>query len=71
MPALPVQVTHAQTSDKCRLDTVLVADLELSSKPELYNLILVELTPDVQNAQNHRVHQQLEQTHITFVFFSI
>jgi len=37
-------------------------DLELCSEPELHNLILVELTPDVQHAQNHGVHQQLTTT---------
>ena len=37
-------------------------DLELCSEPELNDLILVELTPDVQHAQDHWVHQQLATT---------
>ena len=37
------------------------ANLELSSKPKLNNLVLVELTPNVQHTQYQQIHQQLEQ----------
>ncbi len=37
-----------------------VPDLELSSKPELDDLVFVQLTPDVQYTEDHRVHQQLQ-----------
>ena len=46
-------------------------DLELCSEPELDDLILVELTPDVQHTEDHWIHQQLAMTvtSITNVFF--
>jgi len=37
-------------------------DLELCSEPKVDDLILVELTPNVQHTENHWVHQQLATT---------
>ena len=37
-----------------------VHGLELRSKPEVDDLILVELAPDIQDAENHGVHQDLD-----------
>ena len=37
-----------------------VHSLELRSKPEVDDGVLVELAPDVQDAQDHGVHQELD-----------
>ena len=37
------------------------ADLELRSKPELYDGVLVTLAPHVEDTEDHGVHQQLKQ----------
>lgn len=35
-----------------------VHGLESCAEPEADNLIFVELTPDIENTENHRIHQQ-------------
>lgn len=42
--------------------------LELCSEPELNDLIAIDLTPDVQDAQDHWIHQELKDKQIQVSF---
>ena len=37
-----------------------IHSLELRPKPEVHDRVLVELAPNIEDAQDHRVHQELD-----------